>query len=130
MAQTQVGQPPSGQPGFDVPPATHTPDYSIPRSEYDRPSPYRLPSVDEYLYLMFNHRLNPKDTYKDYADRRMANRALALQKLRLEQSRHRREYSGFVDRNHNGIDDRLEPKRTNKHRRYLRLKRKSSIWRL
>ena len=38
--------------------------------------------------------------------------------------------SGMIDRNHNGIDDRLEPKRRKWHRRYLRLKRKSSIWRL
>ena len=130
MAQTEVSQPPSGKPGFDVPPATHTPDYSIPRREYDRPSPYRLPSVDEYLYLMFNHRLNPNDTYKDYADRRMANRALALNKLRSQQSRYMRQHSGFVDRNNNGIDDRLELKRRRKHRRYLRFNRKSSLWRL
>jgi len=37
---------------------------------------------------------------------------------------------GMIDKNHNGIDDRVELEWTNKHRRYLRLKRKSSIWRL
>ena len=52
-----------------------------------------------------------------------------MQPVNVSKKKHN-QFSGFIDRNNNGIDDRLERKRPKWHRRYLRRFRQSSLWRL